>query len=54
MGFHRPAITLSARSTGSFGSLFPGSAMVTSWWVWHERVCISQLKSMANPRFTPI
>ncbi|MFW8584932.1 hypothetical protein ACOJBM_08660 [Rhizobium beringeri] len=39
-GFQRPEITFNARSTGNSGSLFIGSAMVTSWWVRHERVCI--------------
>jgi hypothetical protein len=33
MGFQRPAITLSARSTGNLASFLIGAVMVTSWWV---------------------
>src|SRR5712664_2998199 len=42
--FQRPPITLSARSGGSKGSSLIGYAMVTSWWVRHQRVGRSPLR----------
>src|SRR5579863_10723920 len=39
IGFHLPAITFRARSAGSAGKRFIGSAILTSRYVSHELVC---------------